>query len=588
MIKEDKKNNMKLKDKNEENKKNKENKENKKSQENERKNGKYLHLYLGDLFSNRRTFSPLNEYESKDYKKKKEEDKNNSLKILEEDNKIEGSINNKLDINILKKNFLFNNNIKNYSNHTYLHYIEKDKIIKKFINFFIRKGNKDKAIKFFFNNLLFLKKKFGMNPIIMIKYLTLHYLIGYKVIKKQVGEKTFYYTKYLRIQKQLNYSVTKIVKLAFFLKDMYKMPVWKTLSFIILNHYISKITKNKRKIIPNSRYKYSITNPESESEGNMKKKRYYKKYNHYNKNANFNKYKSKCYKAVKKSIPKLINIYNRLDLNKIRQLKKKKNIIKTSKYLILNKRKKKLNKLSKNNKKISFINYKNDFFKKKFFKFYRNVVFLLRSSRIFFLYKKKLELLFKQYNYIFDNYNHIIYNKLIEISFFFDRFFLIVFIYNIIKNLDFIHKNKDIIINKLKKQLKYIISLYYDLVIPCTFTRKIYKYLEFNNKLDIFFLSNFNMKEYIGKFLTSLRTVFRLTQLLSIRKKLNFLHLKEDKKDFIFSSNFMHSTVNMSKLFKRKTRKYKSKLIHDLHDRKLRHRMIFLRTSKHKQQPKVY
>jgi hypothetical protein len=71
MIKEDKKNNMKLKDKNEEKKKNKENKENKKSQENERKNGKYLHLYLGDLFSNRRTFSPLNEYESKDYKKKK-------------------------------------------------------------------------------------------------------------------------------------------------------------------------------------------------------------------------------------------------------------------------------------------------------------------------------------------------------------------------------------------------------------------------------------------------------------------------------------------------------------------------------------
>jgi hypothetical protein len=103
VIKEDKKNSIDLENKSkekEDNLNNKDTKENKEKEKAEKNNGKYLYLDLGDLYSNRITLSPSN-------KIKEEKNKDNYSNILEEDNKLEGNINNKYNANILRSDILF-------------------------------------------------------------------------------------------------------------------------------------------------------------------------------------------------------------------------------------------------------------------------------------------------------------------------------------------------------------------------------------------------------------------------------------------------------------------------------------------------
>ncbi len=58
-------------------------------------------------------------------------------------------------------------------------------VISKFINFLVKSGYKNRAIKFFFKALLNLKNKFGINPILLIKYIVLKRNVLHKVTKKK-------------------------------------------------------------------------------------------------------------------------------------------------------------------------------------------------------------------------------------------------------------------------------------------------------------------------------------------------------------------------------------------------------------------
>ena len=66
----------------------------------------------------------------------------------------------------------------------YWKYIYGDIIISKFITFLIKNGYKNKAIRFFFKALYNLKLKFGINPILLIKYVILKRNVLHKVTKK--------------------------------------------------------------------------------------------------------------------------------------------------------------------------------------------------------------------------------------------------------------------------------------------------------------------------------------------------------------------------------------------------------------------
>lgn len=137
-------------------------------------------------------------------------------------------------------------NIKKYSSFDYFYwkYIYGDFVISKFINFLVKSGHKNRAIKLFFKALLNLKNKFGINPILLIKYIVLKRNVLHKVTKKKVKQKTFYSLRLLDFEKQISNTIKKIMELIFFLKNKKKIRLWQSIFLVLLNF---SILKNKKK-----------------------------------------------------------------------------------------------------------------------------------------------------------------------------------------------------------------------------------------------------------------------------------------------------------------------------------------------------
>ena len=148
-------------------------------------------------------------------------------------------------------------NVKKYSSFDYFYwkYIYGDFVISKFINFLVKSGHKNRAIKLFFKALLNLKNKFGVNPILLIKYIVLKRNVLHKVTKKKVRQKTFYSLRLLDFEKQISNTIKKIMELIFFLKSKKKIKLWQSIFLVLLNF---SILKNKKK--PLSSLKYDVVN----------------------------------------------------------------------------------------------------------------------------------------------------------------------------------------------------------------------------------------------------------------------------------------------------------------------------------------
>lgn len=117
----------------------------------------------------------------------------------------------------------------------YYKFLYGDIIISTFINFLVKNGYKNKAIRFFFKALSTLKSKFGINPVLLIKYIILKRNVLHKVTTKRVKKKTFFYLRLLDFDRQIKNTVRKIMKLILFLKEKKQLKLWQCIFLVLLN-----------------------------------------------------------------------------------------------------------------------------------------------------------------------------------------------------------------------------------------------------------------------------------------------------------------------------------------------------------------
>jgi len=134
---------------------------------------------------------------------------------------------------------------KNKLDYFYWKYIYGDLIVSKFISFLIKSGYKNRSIRLFFKALQNLKVKFGINPILLVKYIILKRNVLHKVTKKKVKQKTFYYLRLLDFDRQISNTIKKIIELIFFLKEKKKLKLWQSIFTVLLNFCLSKSKKKK-------------------------------------------------------------------------------------------------------------------------------------------------------------------------------------------------------------------------------------------------------------------------------------------------------------------------------------------------------
>ena len=141
----------------------------------------------------------------------------------------------------------------------YWKYIYGDIIISKFITFLIKNGYKNKAIRFFFKALYNLKLKFGINPILLIKYVILKRNVLHKVTKKKVKRKTFFYLRLLDFDRQISSTIKKIMELIFFIKEKKKLKLWQSIFVVLLNFCIVKNKKKKNILVDLEKGNYFLS-----------------------------------------------------------------------------------------------------------------------------------------------------------------------------------------------------------------------------------------------------------------------------------------------------------------------------------------
>ena len=139
-----------------------------------------------------------------------------------------------------------NINKKRQLDYFYWKYIYGDFIVSKFTSFLIKSGYKNRSIRLFFKALQNLKIKFGLNPILLVKYIILKRNVLHKVTKKKVKQKTFYYLRLLDFEKQISNTIKKIIELIFFFKNKKKLTLWQSIFTILLNFCLSKNKKKKK------------------------------------------------------------------------------------------------------------------------------------------------------------------------------------------------------------------------------------------------------------------------------------------------------------------------------------------------------
>lgn len=138
---------------------------------------------------------------------------------------------------------------KSQLDYFYWKYIYGDLIVSKFISFLIKSGYKNRSIRLFFKALQNLKVKFGINPILLVKYIILKRNVLHKVTKKKVKQKTFYYLRLLDFEKQVSNTIKKIIELIFFLKEKKKLKLWQSIFTVLLNFCLLKNKKKKNSLL---------------------------------------------------------------------------------------------------------------------------------------------------------------------------------------------------------------------------------------------------------------------------------------------------------------------------------------------------
>jgi len=111
----------------------------------------------------------------------------------------------------------------------YWKYIYGDIVISKFINFLVKSGYKNRAIRLFFKALLNMKSKFGINPILLIKYIIIKRNTLHRITTKKAKKKTLYYLRIMDYDKQISNTVKKIMAIIFFINKKNHLKLWKSI-----------------------------------------------------------------------------------------------------------------------------------------------------------------------------------------------------------------------------------------------------------------------------------------------------------------------------------------------------------------------
>jgi len=123
-------------------------------------------------------------------------------------------------------------------------YIHGDYVLSKFINFFMKDGEKGKVVNQFLKSMYFLKKKFGINPVLLLKFSILQHNLSFQVSYKKFGKKVFYFTRFLDYKQQLNFCVKRFVKIVKEVQRRKKLSQWKSLALVVLHHVVSRQSKS--------------------------------------------------------------------------------------------------------------------------------------------------------------------------------------------------------------------------------------------------------------------------------------------------------------------------------------------------------
>jgi len=122
----------------------------------------------------------------------------------------------------------------------YWKYLHGDIVVSKFINFLIKDGKKNRALSILFKSLFNLKQKFGLNPILILKYAILKRNSIVRVNSKQVKGKPFFTFRILDYKKQINLTIKKIMRLVTFFKKKNNLKLWQSLFLILLNFSLNR------------------------------------------------------------------------------------------------------------------------------------------------------------------------------------------------------------------------------------------------------------------------------------------------------------------------------------------------------------
>nr|AOS85661.1 ribosomal protein S7 [Naegleria fowleri] len=117
----------------------------------------------------------------------------------------------------------------------YWKFIHGDIVVSTFINFLVKSGCKNRAIRIFFKAISALKSKFGINPVLLLKYIILRRNVLHRVTTKKKKKKTFYYLRLLDFDRQIKNTVRKLMKLVFYLKDKKHLKLWQCIFLVLLN-----------------------------------------------------------------------------------------------------------------------------------------------------------------------------------------------------------------------------------------------------------------------------------------------------------------------------------------------------------------
>jgi len=120
----------------------------------------------------------------------------------------------------------------------YWNFLFSDPIISLILSYIMRHGRKNRYKKMLFFVLTFLKKRFGINPIMVLKFSISRYAFPAKTNKKKIKNRVFYYTTYLNSYRHYRECVRRFYHIICNFQRSKKLSFWKSFLLITLNSCI--------------------------------------------------------------------------------------------------------------------------------------------------------------------------------------------------------------------------------------------------------------------------------------------------------------------------------------------------------------